>query len=372
MAKPKRRTLPKDFEQLLSAGDVEALKAVFDHCDVDARGGVFKQSALAFNDCPEELTRWLVAKGANLCAIDSYGETPLHAHAGHWKGSVDLLIELGADVNHDAGGRGTPLHRAAAVGNRQTAEALLDHGARVDAVNASGQTPLVFALQRCANAQIERMAPMAERLLRAMSDRPQPPRSLLNRILGGKAKPEPLVTPEMQTLVLRIGTDFEFHRAGYNPESVNAASEALDRLYRLFEVPPAPRRVLNDGNSPIVARARRWEDQHDELWRRLVPSSGPAATVQGEMIRIYGRLLIEIEENGAVNWDADYRKMVDAFLEHARSGQPLPETDLKTARTASVEARAGRGGAAELCRLATVWVSLNPEPVPLPSPAYRR
>jgi hypothetical protein len=194
----------------------------------------------------------------------------------------------------------------------------------------------------------------------------------LNRFLGGRAKPEPVITPEMQRHVLRIGTEFEFHRAGFNPESVNATSEALDRLYRLFDVPPAPRRVMDDGKSPIVARARRWEDQHEELWRRLVPSSGPAATVQGEMIRISGRLHIEIEENGAVNWDADYRKMVDAFLEHAHSGQPLDETDLEAARTASIEARAGRGGAAELCRLATVWVALNPEPLLLPNPFYSR
>lgn len=96
----------QELRAAAGTGDIEALKAVFDSCDLNARGGVFKQTALAFVDCPDDLTRWLVEQGADLSAADSYGETPLHARAGHWKGNVDLLIELGADVNDDANGRG--------------------------------------------------------------------------------------------------------------------------------------------------------------------------------------------------------------------------------------------------------------------------
>lgn len=372
MAKAKRKTLPKDFEQLLATGDIEALKAVFDSCDLDARGGVFKQTALAFVDCPDGLTRWLVEQGADLSAADSYGETPLHARAGHWKGSVDLLIELGANVNHEAGGRGTPLHRAAAVGNLRTAQALLDHGARSDLTNQSGQTPLVFALQRCSNATIQSMAPMAELLLSAMQSVPEEPRSLLSRVFGGGVKSASPITPEMQSSVQRIGTDFEFHRAGFNPESVDATSVALDRLYTLFEVPPVPRRAMHNGKSPIVARADRWEDRHQELWELLVPSSGAAATAQGEVIRISGRIHIEIEENGGVNWDGDYRKMVDALLDYLDSAQPLLASELDAARQIAAEVKAGRGDPAELCRLAVDWVALNPKPIPLPAPSYKR
>lgn len=372
MAKAKRKTLPRDFDQLLAAGDLEALKGVFDGCELDARGGVFKQTALAFVECPDELARWLAGQGADLSAADSYGETPLHARAGHWKGTVDLLIELGADVNHDAGGRGTPLHRAAAVGNLRAAKALLDHGASADATNRSGQTPLVFALQRCSNATIQHMAPMAELLLGAMRSAAGKPRSLLSRVLGGDAEPVTPVTPEMQSLVQRIGADFEFHRAGFNPESVEATSDALDRLYALFGVAPVPRRAIHDGKSPIIATADRWEDRHRELWERLVPSSGPAATAQGEAIRISGRVHIEIEENGGVNWDGDYRKMVGALLDILGSGRPLPAAELEAARQVAAQLGPGLGGAAEMCRLAVEWVALNPEPVPLRAPDYRR
>lgn len=372
MARAKRKTLPEDFEALLEAGDFDAQKAVFDECQLDARGGVFKQTALAFVACPDALTHWLVAQGADLAAADAYGETPLHAHAGHWKGQVDLLIALGADVNHDAGGRGTPLHRAAAVGNLVAARALLDHGARVDPVNCDGQTPLTFALGRCSNATIERVAPMAALLLGAMPDPPEKPRSFIGRVFGGRARSEPRVTAEMQAMVRRIGTDFEFHRTGFNRDGVDAASAALDRLYALFDVSPVPRRVVNDGRSPIVVPPGRWQDQHQYLWQMLVPSSGAAATVQGEMIRISGRIHDERGRNGGINWDSDYRSMADAFLGHLGSAQALPAPDLDRAQKVVAAVKGGGDGAGTMCRLAVDWVLRNPQPIPLPRPDDRR
>jgi hypothetical protein len=105
----------------------------------------------------------------------------------------------------------------------------------------------------------------------------------------------------MKAFVQRIGENFEFHRAGFNPESVEATSAALDRLYALFGVPPVPRRMMHDGRSPIVAKSARWQDQQQELWALLVPSNGPAATVQGEVIRIAGRVADEIDRNGGAN-----------------------------------------------------------------------
>lgn len=371
MAKPERKTLPKNFEELLATCDIDALKAVFDSCDVNARGGVFKQTALAFSECSDELTRWLVARGADLSTGDNYGETPLHSRAGHWKGSVELLIELGADVHHNADGRGTPLHRAATTGNLRAAQALLSHGAHADATNKSGQTPLVFALQRCSNATIERMAPMAELLLGAVQTS-EKPRSFVSRVFGGGTRRASSVTPEMQALVHRIGTEFEFHRSGFNSESVDAASDALDRLYTLFDVPPVPRRALHDGKSPIAVKTDRWENQHQELWKLLVPSSGSAATVQGEVIRISGRINDEIERNGGGNWDSDYRKMADAFLNHLGSAQSLPAPELDAARQIVAEVKRRRGESIEMCKLAVRWVALNPKPITLSDPDYNR
>ncbi|WP_260483980.1 ankyrin repeat domain-containing protein [Sphingomicrobium flavum] len=371
MAKAKRKTLPKDFEELLQSADVSALKSIFDTVDVDARGGVFKQTALAFNSCPDELSRWLVDRGADLNACDNYGETPLHARSGHWRGNIAILLELGADVHHSAEGRGTPLHRAAAVGNLQVATMLLEHGANPDAVNSSGQSPLIFALAQSSNATIERLAPMAELLLSVMNA-PPAKKSLFRRLFGGEIAQSSVITPEMQRRVENIGANFEFHRAGYNPNSVDAASDALDHLYRLFEVKPVARRSMHDGKSNITSNGSTWQEQHHEFWEMLVPSTGAAPTVQGEVIRISGRICDEIERNGGVNWDADYREMANALKGHLESGNSLPAADLDAASDCVAEITTGKGDPSDLCRLAVNWVELNPKPVSLGIPSYNR
>lgn len=140
MAKKMRKTLPKGFADILRSGDLAAMQAVFAAVDVNAGGGVFRRSALAFPECPDALARWLVDRGADLHLPDQYGETPLYARAGAIAGDVGVLTELGADVHHDAGGRGTALHYAAKVGNATAVHALLAAGADPNAGNARGQT----------------------------------------------------------------------------------------------------------------------------------------------------------------------------------------------------------------------------------------
>lgn len=38
----KRKTLPKDFEQLVEAGNEQEIKSVFEKCDINAYGGYNK------------------------------------------------------------------------------------------------------------------------------------------------------------------------------------------------------------------------------------------------------------------------------------------------------------------------------------------
>jgi hypothetical protein len=346
----KRKLLPKDFEDLLKQGDLGALRAVFDTCELDARGGPYKQTALAFDDCPDDLARWLAEQGADLSACDNWGNTPLHSRARSWRGNIGILLALGADVHHGEGTSGTPLHVAAGFHREDNARQLLTHGARVDALDKEGFTPLERALQRCSNAQIEAMAKLAALLLDA-----------------GARK-----TERMRGFVTRIGTDFEFHRSNFNPDYRESTSAALERLYALFQVPPVPRRAMHDGKSPIVAKASRWEDRHQELWELLVPSSGAAQTVQGEVVRISGRIADELEGNGGINWDAQYRTMADAWLAHVGSGNPLPFTELQEGATIIAGIKRREGDTRRLCELSVAWVALNPRPMDLPPPPYDR
>jgi hypothetical protein len=46
----------------------------------------------------------------------------------------------------------------------------------------------------------------------------------------------------------------------------------------------------------------RWQDEHQRLWSELVPPSGQATSVQGELVRCIGKLTDEAYRNGNCNW----------------------------------------------------------------------
>lgn len=138
----KRTTLPKDFEELLAKADLPALKAVFEKCEFDARGGYSKQTALAYDSCPHELAVWLVEQGAGLEVTDTYGYTPLNSRSRSIHGNIKSLLVLGADVHNATPSVGTPLHSAADAHNVDNTALLLEHGASIDTLNKQGFTAL--------------------------------------------------------------------------------------------------------------------------------------------------------------------------------------------------------------------------------------
>lgn len=263
-------------------------------------------------------------------------------------------MELGADVHAADRYGNTPLHFAAGSSfNPQSVRSLLEYSADPLARDEQGRTPLEHALACASNINIENLVEIAEELLRAGTP----------------------VTPFMLENVARIGEGFEFHRGNFNPDSVEAVSGALARLYEIFRVPPVERRLMHNGTLPIVAPPGTLLKQHQALWKLLVPGQGPAQTVQGEVIRITGRVHDEIYRNGGGNWDADYKKMLDALLGHLASGAPLDAALLDEAAALAKRLRpAGDGDEepARLCELAAAWVAANPKPVALGQPAYGR
>ena len=346
----KRTTLPKDFEELLAKGDIASLKAVFDKCEWDARGDYSKQTALAFDSCPRELAIWLVQQGADLQATDNYGYTPLHTRARSIHGNIKDLLDLGANVHDATPSIGTPLHAAADTHNVQNTVLLLEYGASVDAVNKSGLTPLEQALLTCNGIDIVNTVALGKLHLKA----------------GAR------ISPAMGHFVTEIGKRFEFHRAGFNQELVGEVARSLDELYQVFGVAAVPKHVQYDGRSPIHANATTWEAQHQELWELLVPSSGAATTVQGEVVRISGRIAHELDGNGGGNWDSEFKKMADAFLIFVQQGHALPAARLSEAMEVVAEVKRKRGDPSLLCALAVKWVLGNPQPIPLTAVDYKR
>ena len=179
-------------------------------------------------------------------------------------------------------------------------------------------------------------------------------------------------TPQLKAFVEEIGRRFEFDRSGFNPESVDAVSNALNRLYEIFQVLPVPHRQIHDGKSPVIVKAKTWQKQHEELWDLLVPSSGPAATIQGEVIRISGRITNELDGNGGVNWDADYKMMADAFLEYLQQGHRLSSPDFAEAAAIVAEVKRKSGDTYRIAQLAVKWVLQNQHPLELKPPSYQR
>lgn len=348
----KKKTLPANFDQLITTNDISALQEVFELCEWDARGGYSKGTALSFRQIPDDMVHWLVEHGADINAADNYKRTPLHAQAATWSGNIPLFLELGADLEALDYQHETPLHSAVASYQTKAVRDLVASGANVHAENKRRNTPLAKGLLQCRNINIVKMAEISGIMLDAGA----------------------VITPEMKESVRRIGKDFEFVRTNYNKDQLDETSNALMELYRQFDVEPAAKLERHDGISPIHVTAAEWPEQHQELWDMLVPSSGHAKTVQGEVIRITGRMSYEILNNGGGNWDADYRKMLDALIRYLSTGTALTPVLLQEAAALAKQFRniTGNEDPARLSELAVQWVRDNPQPISMTQPDYSR
>ncbi len=358
MAK-KRKTLPKNFTEILKRGDIEELIHVFDKCEIDAYGGYGKQTAIAFPECPPALDTWLVGQGLDIEAVNDYGYTALQHRAEYRIANIKSLLELGANINTN-NKNGTALHCAAKGNATEHIKTLLEYGAQVDALapepfsygdKEGTTTPLEYSLAFCRNVDIVKTVETAKILLDT-----------------GARK-----TEKIKELVTKIGTEFEYHRQGFNKDHVEEFSDALNELYRLFDVAPVPGRVLHDGKSKITVKTDTWKTQFSELWELLIPSKGPAQTMQGEVIRIAGRISDELERNGGINWDADYKIMADTFLEFVQQGESLsPEEINEAGKIVSEVKRKTDRNVNRLAEPGVKWVLKNPVPKSLPEVKYDR
>jgi ankyrin repeat protein len=145
-------------------GDVSAIKFLLTKGEsLRPLGGDLGLNAAAFHG-HWRLCQFLIEAGADANFREpKSGETPLHAalssrrSAQHWV--VKVLLESGADPNRQTNASAetgafmrdvrtrqeTPLHRAAAFASAETIQLLLDAGAKIDAKDANGDSPLTWA-----------------------------------------------------------------------------------------------------------------------------------------------------------------------------------------------------------------------------------
>ncbi|MCD8212449.1 MAG: hypothetical protein LUC34_00015 [Campylobacter sp.] len=131
---------------------------------------------------------------------------------------------------------------------------------------------------------------------------------------------------------------------------------------------------MNDGKSPIVLQGKNYADKFEDAWSQLVPSSGAAACMQGEIVRVIGKISHEILDNGGVNWDADFRKMTNALKEYFKAGESLETNELKQALNliGQISLNSDNDIFEELGKFAVKFIERNPIPIPLNTTAYKR
>jgi len=146
-------------------GDVSAIRFLLLHGEsIESLGDNFDLNGAAFHG-HWRLCQFLVEQGADVNKpLPDTGETPLHAAlCTASRLAHDLVLKVllasGADPNSvtkpsvETGGfmrdcrtkAETPLHRAAAFGAEETIQMLLDAGAKLDAKDMNGDSPLSWA-----------------------------------------------------------------------------------------------------------------------------------------------------------------------------------------------------------------------------------
>jgi hypothetical protein len=350
----KRTTLPKDFSrgEVLTVAELEE---IFSKVEVSAvERGYYKKTALMSNRLDVDGVRWLLEQGADVDAVDRYGNTALEHHSSfRWPvETMVVLLEHGADPN--ATGSSSPLAAAVERMNLELVHVLLDAGADPLRVIEGGWGPRT-ALDRLmarfngfeATKALEVVQILVGRGATISGETPTYMRSTMSTLQGALARG-------------------------------HGSAEDLAALMTIFELlgvePTEPPRMLA-ADEPITTTRDGWEAQYSELWTMLVPPGGSAESVQGEVVRIAGRVGYEILTNGGGNWDGDFDRMLVAFGEHVRSGGALDEPSLARVDSALRSLRGGRFDKAAVDALteeSVRWVLRNPDRVPLSAPAYRR
>src|ERR1035441_8903076 len=140
---------PVSIHDVVESGDLEKVKTLIKHNkNLVNRGDSAGHTPLhgASSRGQMDMTKLLIANGANVNAQSWRGATPLQFAAGDGrKEIVELLLANNADVNLEAKSGETALHNAAYDGHIEVVKLLLANGANVNGKTPNCETPLGMA-----------------------------------------------------------------------------------------------------------------------------------------------------------------------------------------------------------------------------------
>ena len=73
----------------------------------------------------------------------------------------------------------------------------------------------------------------------------------------------------------------------------------------------------------------RYAAEYQDYWDKLVPEAGRCEAVQGELIRVIGRLAVEYYRNGNMNWENGYDLMLAWMSRMLRDGSVFDSHQLE-------------------------------------------
>jgi ankyrin repeat protein len=216
--------------------------------------------AVLLTDQPE-LVKLLLAQRAEVNVRNRAGNTPLGeaARVGNEK-AVEMLLSAGGDPNAVDGLTAiTPLHAAASGGHAGIVQSLLRHRAKLDALDARGETPLAYALRE------DRKEAIA-----------------LLRKAGGTTGVQPSLDSSQKSLVDFYGRMEATLRNGSNAEksrtllALNPTKADIERMFKKHST--AAWIVVDEVNRQLKrasSQSLRDADADREIWRvRPGPPSG--------------------------------------------------------------------------------------------------
>ena len=348
-----RKTLPADIEQIIASGDVEAVAQAVARCKIGAylRGSAYEPRLMHF-PASEEITDFLLARGEDINSRDRYQRTPIHARVrSRCLDQIPLLIARGGDIN---------------ARDTSDQKALFDVVERFPVADVSrmiswGADPLVTA-----DSRVYGKATLVENVVSWHNFLDAPRALSVIRLLLSVGAPVGERVPTALRAMDRMRCTFITHGlpGSVSQTAFDEASAALSELCTLFgvdqrEAKPAPvvgeRLVFDAGATPMRVFSR--------LWDQLVPDSGQCQTLQGEVIRIAGRVGYEVYNNGGINWDRSFGALLDQYLSVVRSGLPMPPASVARAEAAVASLKGhsmSHQAVDDITELAVAWVRLNP------------
>ena len=69
----------------------------------------------------------------------------------------------------------------------------------------------------------------------------------------------------------------------------------------------------------------QYHEEAKQIWKSLVPESGQASTVQGELLRQIEKLRYEAQDNGNINWDTDFDYFCDFLSKTLSKEKQIPK-----------------------------------------------